>query len=165
MNRGLMGPRDSNAPIFCTLGRTSAATIGNAATTAMPWQVIQDASNRGNMWELTRSASKLLIPVTGRWSLTASVALSASATGQRLIYIRRDPHASGGVSLDVLTSMYVSANSADTTSLIAAVTRRLIAGDEVDVALFQNSGGDLTTPLGGGENYHPFFSAVFLGKA
>jgi len=107
--------------------------IGNNAVSNITWD--SQIYDFGAMF--TPPALNITIPITGEYLVTAYVEFAANVTGQRGIGIATP----NGASEDV--DLRVDAAAVGTTGLSVAMGYSLTATDNIQISVFQDSGGNL----------------------
>ena len=138
-------------PAWGTMRQSAAQAIGNAAFTAYSWANRTEITVRG----VTATNSGLEVLVPGLYSITASPALAANATGQRHSQLT----VNGTV---VAQGASTPAPSTQIARLNASTIVKLAIGDVVNVTVYQNSGGSLNTDTGPGAGT---LTVTWLGPA
>ena len=100
-----------------------------------------DVYNADAMHSTVTNNSRVTIVVPGRYSFTAAVQWSASNAGYRGVGLRKN--GAGATSPDIILSYIVNLHAVDTPIHGGAATYNLVAGDYVELCVFQNSGGNL----------------------
>lgn len=122
--------------------RTANQSLANDARTAISWQA--SIWNVGTMWVLATNPSRITVPTTGVYLLTAKAPWTANNAGRRGIGYR----ISGGVA-EYDMQFQTAQNGASREN--GADLLSLVAGDYVEVYAYQSSGGSLNL-LGTGED-------------
>ena len=138
-----------------TAYRTTAQTISTATQTKVEFDAVD--SDGWDCWSLSPNPTRLTVPVTGRYMVTANVAFEASASGHRAINILKN----NTVELARSDFNPVS-NSIDTHSTVSTHAVSLTKGDYVEMRVWQNSGSDLD--ILNSSDHQPKFSLIYLGS-
>lgn len=109
-------------------------SIPNGAVTALTFN--SERYDNGALHSTSVNSGRLTIPITGLYSIGCCVEFAANATGIRSVLIRY-------LGTTTIGSSDTNATSAGATIVQAFSESQFIAGDWVDVAVFQNSGGAL----------------------
>lgn len=123
--------------IMCTASRTSSQSISNNTVTTL----IFNADVTDTTGSLNTSTGVYTVPRAGTAVVMASTLWTGSATGSRQIRIRKGSSQVGGAAQD--------SPGANNFSLVCFAQFPVLAGDTIDVQLFQNSGGALNAAAGG----------------
>lgn len=142
-----------------TLAPTASRSTNQTITTSTQTKVIFDAvdSDGWNCWDVSPNPTRLTVPLTGRYIVTANVAFEASASGHRAISILKN----NTVELARSDFNPVS-NSIDTHSTVTCHAVSLTKGDYVELRVWQNSGSNLDILDTG--DHSPKFSLIYLGS-
>jgi hypothetical protein len=142
-----------------TLAPTASRSTNQTITTSTQTKVIFDAvdSDGWNCWDVSPNPTRLTVPVTGRYIVTANVAFEAASAGHRAINIFKN----NTVELARSDFMPVS-NSVDTHSTVTCHAVSLTKGDYVELRVWHNRGSDLDILDSG--DHSPKFSLIYLGS-
>lgn len=112
----------------------------------------------GNLHDTATNNSRLTIPVSGVYQITANVFFALNATGFRAVNLLLN-----GTTLIGHTRQQAVAGGASGTALNISCDYELTAGNYIEVQAFQNSGGNLAVSVLG--NFSPEFSIVLTQQA
>lgn len=143
----------------CDLYQTTNLTITNQVITAVTWN--SERYDTHSLHSTSSNTSRVTVPAgwAGVWLFTASVELSAGGAFDIILYLRKN-----GANTDI----FARQTGANETfhSLTVAGMINLAVGDYVEVAVWQNVGGNAT--LNGTnttQRFDPGFQAIWMGKA
>lgn len=138
-----------------TAYRTTAQTITTSTQTKIEFDAVD--SDGWNCWDLSPNPTRLTVPVTGRYFVTANVAFEAASSGHRAVNILKN----NTVELARSDFNPVS-NSIDTHSTVTTHAVSLTKGDYVELRVWQNSGSDLD--ILDSSDHQPKLSLIYLGS-
>jgi hypothetical protein len=131
---GPTGPAGS-VSVYCKMYTTATTSIANASTTAIP-MTNTEVDSTGTMADTVHGY--IVIPTTGWYRVSALVALATSGTGYRGTYARVNAGATAFLRL------CMTAAPSNLQSCVGGdVIVHLTAGDHIDCATIQGSGGSL----------------------
>jgi len=123
-------PRDK-----CRVTNSAVQAIGTAAwTTITAWDT--EAYDRGGLHSNAVNPSRLTVRYPGRYRIDAVVAMASNAVGSRFARL----WVNGATQIAIHNTPAV--NGFDT-RICFGITRELLAGDYVELGVFQDSGGNL----------------------
>ena len=142
-----------------TLAPTVTRTTTQAITTATQTKISFDSvdSDDWNCWDLSPNPTRLTVPVTGRYIVTANVSFEAASPGHRAINIYKNN------TTELARSDFLPvSNSIDTHSTVTTHALTLTKNDYVELRVWQNSGSTINIMAG---TYHtPKMSLIYLGS-
>lgn len=138
-----------------TASRSTAQTIPTSTQTKIVFDAVD--SDGWNCWDLTPNPTRLTVPVTGRYFVTANVSYQAASAGHRAINIYKN----NLVELARSDFSPVS-NSIDTHSTVNTHAVTLTKGDYIELRVWQNSGSNLDIMADG--DHTPKLSIIYLGS-
>ena len=132
--------------------KSSATTIGNATWTNVPYEA--ENFDTTSFHDNSTNNTRMTIPTgkDGKYLVTANLSFDSNASGIRASMIRKN-------GADYTKGVWIGAFS-ESASLVASATLDLVAGDYVEMQVFQNSGGNLNLQ---GNSQANQFSIVYLG--
>lgn len=133
------------------LTRTTGFDIGTGSLTAVQWEV--EFFDNATMLDVGGNPTRITIPATGFYLLSAFIPWEGSGTGYRMIGFRKNG-AGTILGRDIIDDSVGVGDQQTITSMIY-----LTAADYVEVVALQNSGGDLNVSNGVDT---PAFSALRL---
>lgn len=110
-------------------------TLGNNAYTVVPWTAAQTDNWNGH--SNSTNSSRYTVPVSGTYAVSGAVTFDANATGQRVTKIYKNGSAVTG------TNLWEPASANFVTVSIPPFSIPCLVGDYLEIAAFQNSGGNL----------------------
>ncbi len=131
---------------------------GTVGDTFYPVDFDTDEFDTASMHDTGSNISRIQIPVGGLYLITYEGLFSASATGQRVVRIRKNG------TTDLIGGGFFAGNPNATwsQSVVVSSVYLLAAGDYVEVMVYQNSGGNLTL-YGSGAYYASRASVMKVG--
>ena len=138
-----------------TAYRTTAQTITTSTQTKIAFNAVD--SDAWNCWDVSPNPTRLTVPITGRYFITANVAFEAASAGHRAINILKN----NTVELARSDFNPVS-NSVDTHSTVTTHAVSLTKNDYVELRVWQNSGSDLD--ILNSSDHQPKMSLIYLGS-
>lgn len=115
----------------------------------------EELDTTGNMHSTSVDTSKIVVPTAGLYHITGTVEIGSSAAGsKRYVYIQVN-----GTTVIAITSMPFSAGAVSWGNV--STTKKLAAGDYLQLKAHQDSGGNLTLFTDG--EFAPVFTAVRVG--
>jgi len=138
-----------------TAYRTTAQTITTSTQTKIEFSAVD--SDAWNCWDVSPNPTRLTVPITGRYFITANVAFEAASAGHRAINILKN----NTVELARSDFNPVS-NSVDTHSTVTTHAVSLTKNDYVELRVWQNSGSDLD--ILNSSDHQPKMSLIYLGS-
>ena len=142
-----------------TLAPTVTRTTTQAITTATQTKISFDSvdSDDWNCWDLSPNPTRLTVPVTGRYIVTANVSFEAASPGHRAINIYKNN------TTELARSDFLPvSNSIDTHSTVTTHALTLTKNDYVELRVWQNSGS--TLDIMAGTDHTPKMSLIYLGS-
>lgn len=115
-------------------------SIPNATVTSVTWDV-ESHKNVAGMHSNVTNNSRLIAPDAGVYLVTANVRFGASATGVRVLVLRKNG------TTDLAQVLASAGDDADTHALHISDQVKLAAGDYIEIRQFQSSGGALVNSL------------------
>ena len=141
----------------CSIYKSGTAqTIATNALTALTWETENWDTNAFH--STSTNTSRITIPagLGGLYQVNAMVSFSSgSATGTRDIYL-------GLNGSSYYSSARIAGNATHELTLNVSSVMQLVAGDYVEIFVYQNSGSSTTVPVNSG-GYGNSFSVGFLG--
>lgn len=138
-----------------TASRSTAQTISTSTQTAIVFDTVD--SDGWNCWDLSPNPTRLTVPVTGRYFITANVSYEAASAGHRAINILKN-----GTTELARSDFSPVSNSIDTHTTVNTHAVTLTKGDYVELRVWQNSGSDLDIMADG--DHTPKMSLIYLGS-
>jgi len=138
-----------------TASRSTAQTIPTSTQTAIVFDTVD--SDGWNCWDLSPNPTRLTVPVTGRYFITANVSYEAASAGHRAINILKN-----GTTELARSDFSPVSNSIDTHTTVNTHAVTLTKGDYVELRVWQNSGSDLDIMADG--DHTPKMSLIYLGS-
>lgn len=141
-----------------TLAPTAVRTTNQTITTSTQTKIIFDSvdSDGWGCWSVS-NPTRLTIPVTGRYIISANAAFEAAAPGHRAINILKN-----NVNELARSDFLPVSNSIDTHSSVTSHAVSMTKGDYVEFRCWQDSGSDLDILNGG--DHSPRLSIIYLGS-
>ena len=142
-----------------TLAPTVTRTTTQAITTDTQTKISFDSvdSDDWNCWDLSPNPTRLTVPVTGRYIVTANVSFEAASPGHRAINIYKNN------TTELARSDFLPvSNSIDTHSTVTTHALTLTKNDYVELRVWQNSGS--TLDIMAGTDHTPKMSLIYLGS-
>lgn len=142
-----------------TLAPTASRSTAQTITTSTQTKIIFDTidSDGWNCWDASPNPTRLTVPVTGRYFVTANVSFQAASSGHRAINLYKNN------SVELARSDFSPvSNSIDTHSTVSTHAVTLTKGDYVELRVWQNSGSDLDIMADG--DHTPKMSLIYLGS-
>lgn len=146
-----LATRERKRNIGSRVYRSTSQTLTTGAPAAISFDT--ERYDLGGFW-VVGSPTRLTVPVTGRYLITACAAFASNATGVRNIDLRI-----GGAT--VIGSQLQVAASGIITIVSVATVYEIAASDYVEMICFQNSLGNLNVNSTG--NYTPEMAIDYLG--
>jgi hypothetical protein len=115
--------------------KSGAQSINNSTTTAITWDT--ETYDTDTLHSTVSNTSRLTASVTGKWLVTTSVGFAASATGSRIVTIRKNG------TTDYAQAASPNAGGSDGVQVTVSDIVDLAASDYVEINVTQNSGGAL----------------------
>lgn len=138
-----------------TASRSTAQTIPTNTQTKIVFDAVD--SDGWNCWDLTPNPTRLTVPVTGRYFVTANVSYQAKSAGHRAINIYKNNL------VELARSDFVPvSNSIDTHSTVNTHAVTLTKGDYIELRVWHNSGSNLDIMADG--DHTPKLSIIYLGS-
>lgn len=145
---------------------SASAFVGAKATSSSATQSIANNTNTTVSWnseeydtsaihDNTTNNSRLTIPSGsgGYWSVTGKITFAGSATGARQLRLNKNG--------TLIANFLVPITGSGEQSIILTNTFNLVAGDYLEMVVYQNSGGALNLNLSGAEG--SYFLCQYLG--
>jgi len=129
-------------------------SIPNATATVLTWN--SESFDTNSYHSTSSNTGRMTVPTTGYYLLTGVVIMNVNATGLRVLDIKKN----GSTSVSYIEVGATTAGGTGTTLQFTTVLYAA-ANDYFEMTMYQNSGGNLLTYIGG-EQYN-FFSIVSLG--
>lgn len=122
----------------CDLANSVAQSIANSTIQAVLWDTENEDTD--NYHSTSSNTSRIVIPagMDGKYLFTANIAFETNVTGIRFVWFVKN-----GVTAQRYSLASSPAVSGDVSSYCIARPFRLVAGDYLEVYVFQNSGGAL----------------------
>lgn len=133
---------------------TNQSIPDNGAYTTIAFDTPSSTANPAGMWS-AGSPSRVTAPWTGWYDCKGAAEFAANASGRRVLGLRVN-----GVDPPVRVASQTSGSGTNPIHLQAAATLYLGAGDYVELAAFQNSGGALNVTA---SSFSPCLEVVYLG--
>jgi hypothetical protein len=115
--------------------KSGAQSINNSTTTAITWDT--ETYDTDTLHSTVSNTSRLTASVTGKWLVTTSIGFAASATGSRIVTIRKNG------TTDYAQAASPNAGGSDGVQVTVSDIVDLAASDYVEINVTQNSGGAL----------------------
>ena len=142
-----------------TLAPTAYRTTNQTITTDTQTKISFDAvdSDGWNCWDLSPNPTRLTVPVTGRYLVSANVAFAAASAGHRAINIYKN-------NSDELARSDFNpvSNSIDTHSTVTTHAVTLTKNDYIELRVWHNRGSDLD--ILSSSDHSPKLSLIYLGS-
>jgi hypothetical protein len=146
--------KDMNPPVpQARVYNSVDVVIGNNAVTAVTFN--SERWDEGALHSTSSTTSRLTAPITGLYQIHAHIRLAANSTGVREAHLR----VNGTTFIDYRNEPTPSATQPTIFGL--GTQYRLLAGDYVEVTVYQNSGGNLNVTAAG--NSSPEFAMCRTG--
>ena len=150
------GLKWAKSPNFvgCLLGKTNTQTLGNATVTSITFN--DEFFDTNSFHDNATNNTRITIPagLGGKYALTATLSYKSNSTGIRLIYfLRNGTVTNSGVEITALNGFDMS--------ISASCIMEVSAGDYLEIAGYQNSGGNLNIDVVTAARTQ--FSATYLG--
>lgn len=135
----------NDKPFLSLTKSTTQAGVGNGALNALTW----DVQLNNTLFSFTDGNSKIFVPITGKYLVTANVAWEQNGTGRRTAFIAKNGINSGSRNLYGYTANQTI--SGESFSLTSSAILSCIQGDYIEVyARYSNAASLLF--LGGSED-------------
>lgn len=134
----------------------AALSIATATNTILTFN--SERFDPSGMHSTSVNTSRITISEAGVYSLAAGVRFAANATGERLVNILLN-----GTTIIAQARTPANAVVSAATSIGVSTLYALVAGDYVEVQVYQSSGGNLNVEVSG--SFSPEFSIARVGAA
>lgn len=131
-------------------------SVGTSSITAITFD--SEREDTQNIHSTVTNTGRLTIPAAwdGMWLFGGQILWAGNATGVRAIWLRIN----GGT--DLVGAVFPNSAAAQNDGGEVTTFNRFVAGDYVEVTVWQNSGGNLNTFASPGKS--PEFWATWMGK-
>ena len=142
-----------------TLSPTASRSTNQTIATSTQTKVIFDTvdSDAWNCWDVSPNPTRLTVPITGRYIVTANVAFQAASAGHRAINLYKNN------TTELARSDFLPvSNSIDTHTTVTCNSISLNKGDYIELRVWQSSGSPLDIMDSG--DHSPKMSLIYLGS-
>ncbi len=136
----------------CRVYNSGAISIPDAVATALTFD--SERSDAEGMHSTLVSSGRLTATAAGVYAISGHVSFASNATGRRTVYVRLN--GSSYIAVDKRAAI-----SGDATQMSIAVMYPLVAGDYVELVVYQNAGGALNVDAASA--YSPEFGMARIG--
>ena len=136
----------------CSLSKSAAQSVSNATWTAISWN--QENYDTDAFHDNSTNNTRITIPAGkgGKYLIAANLYTPANSAGSRLLKYTKN-------GADSYYGNWGPASAVHSTSIVGSQVFDLIAGDYIEVAIYQDTG----TSLNVNSSFESTFTATYLG--